>query len=189
VNVPNAISLARLASVPVIVWLVLNNDIRVAFWVFLAAAVSDAVDGIIAKKFDIETVFGAFLDPLADKALLVGAFVVLGVTGHVETWLVIMVVFRDLVIVGGALLFHTVTQSLTMTPMLISKVNTFMQLLLAGVVLGLDGYGLDQGDLRMFLSWVVAATTLWSGMVYVVKWSQRAAAMEETGDPGRGEEP
>jgi cardiolipin synthase (CMP-forming) len=178
-NIPNLITLARLGSVPLVVWLILDGNLVPAFWVFLAAALSDAADGIIAKRFDAETVFGAYLDPIADKALLVSVYVSLGTQGHLESWLVIMVVFRDAVIVGGALLFHTVTSSLIMQPLLISKVNTFVQLVLAGVVLAVDGYRLDDFGAVMVLGTVVAITTAWSGGVYVIKWSQQAAAMEE----------
>ncbi|MBI1986282.1 MAG: CDP-alcohol phosphatidyltransferase family protein, partial [Rhodospirillales bacterium] len=152
------------------------------FWVFLAAALSDAADGIIAKRFNAETVFGAYLDPIADKALLVSVYVSLGQQEHLESWLVIMVVFRDAVIVGGALLFQTVTSSLTMRPLTISKVNTFMQLLLAAVVLAVDGYRLDDFGAVDLLAYAVAVTTVWSGGVYVIKWSQQAAAMEETAE-------
>jgi len=178
-NVPNLITLARLVSVPVVVWLVLTDSLVAAFWVFLAAALSDAADGIIAKRFHAETVFGAYLDPIADKALLVSVFVTLGAQGHLESWLVIMVVFRDVVIVGGALLFQTVTSSLVMRPLTISKVNTFMQLVLAAVVLAVDGYRLELFGVVPLLGYAVAVTTVWSGGVYVIKWSQDAAAMEE----------
>lgn len=179
-NVPNLITLLRLASVPVVVWLLLTGNLVAGFWVFLAAALSDAADGIIAKRIDAETVFGAYLDPIADKALLVSVYVTLGVQGHLDSWLVILVVFRDVVIVGGALLFHTVTSSLTMRPLPISKVNTFVQLVFAGVVLAVAGYGLDDFGAVKALGYVVAVTTVWSGGVYVIKWSQDAAAMEDT---------
>ncbi len=186
-NVPNLITLARLVSVPVVVWLILAGNLVAAFWVFVAAALSDAADGIIAKRFHAETVFGAYLDPIADKALLVSVYVTLGHQGNLESWLVIMVVFRDAVIVGGALLFHTVTSSLQMQPLMISKVNTVMQLLLAAVVLAIDGYRLPDHGIVAALAWMVAATTAWSGGLYVIKWSQRAAALEEA--PAEAPEP
>jgi cardiolipin synthase len=182
-NIPNLISLGRLFSVPVILWLILDGSLLAAFWVFFAAALSDAVDGIIAKYFDAETVFGAFLDPIADKALLVSVYLILGHQGYIEAWLVIMVVFRDLVILGGALLYQTVTQSLTMRPLTISKVNTFVQLVFAVVVLWVEAYGIDGGAPIGVIGYIVAVTTLWSGAAYVVTWSRRAAAMESTGNP------
>jgi len=183
-NLPNAISLARLAAVPVLIWLILDGDLKVGFWVFLAAAVSDALDGIIAKTFNSETVIGAYIDPIADKALLVGTFITLGHEGFLQTWLVILVVFRDIVIVGGALIFQTVTQSLTMRPMMISKVNTVVQLLLAIGVLFVVGYGIEDGPVIGVMGYIVAVTTLWSGTAYVITWSKLAADMEKAGHPG-----
>ena len=182
-NLPNLITLGRLFSVPVILWLILDGSMMAAFWVFFAAALSDAVDGIIAKYFDAETVFGAFLDPIADKALLVSVYLMLGHQSYIEAWLVIMVVFRDLVILGGALLFQTVTQSLSMRPLTISKVNTFVQLVFAAVVLWVGAYGIDGGAGIRVIGYIVAVTTLWSGTVYVITWSHRAAVMEDTGNP------
>ena len=160
----------------------------VAFWLFLAAAFSDAIDGIVAKHFDAETVFGAFLDPIADKALLVSVYLVLGYEGYLPNWLVILVVFRDMVIIGGALLFHTITQTLSMRPLMISKVNTVLQLVLAGTALGSHGLRLGLDMVVEVLGYVVAATTLVSLTVYVVKWSQRAAAIEDAG-AGNPEDP
>ena len=182
-NLPNVISLGRLLAVPVAVWLVLSDQLLVAFWVFVAAGVSDAVDGFIAKRFDAETEFGRYLDPIADKVLLVSVYLALGNEGYLETWLVIMVVFRDALIVGGALLFQTLTQSLSMQPLMISKVNTVAQIVLAAAVLGVHGYaitgdGMAEGVVEV-LVYAVTVTTLISGGAYVVTWSRRAAAMEK----------
>ena len=168
---------------PVAVWLVLSDQLLVAFWVFVAAGISDAVDGFIAKRFDAETEFGRYLDPIADKVLLVSVYLALGNEGYLETWLVIMVVFRDALIVGGALLFQTLTQSLTMQPLMVSKVNTVTQIVLAAAVLGVNGYaiagdGVAEGVVEV-LVYAVTVTTLLSGGAYVVTWSRRAAAMEE----------
>ena len=180
-NVPNTITLARLAAVPILVWLILGNDLKIAFWVFLAAALSDAIDGIIAKHFNAETVFGAYIDPIADKALLVGTYVTLGHEGLLPIWLVILVVVRDIVIVGGALIFHTVTQSLSMRPLMISKVNTVAQLLLAIGVLFVFGFGIEDGSFLRVMGYLIAITTLWSGIAYVTTWSRLAAELEKKG--------
>ncbi len=190
-NIPNLITLCRVAAVPLVIWLILDDDMMIAFWVFFAAALSDAADGIIAKQFDMETVFGAFLDPIADKALLVGVYLTLGHVGMLPTWLVILVVFRDILIVGGALLFQTVTQSLTMQPLMISKVNTVLQLALAIGVLWTGAYGIEDGIVLDLMGYSVAVTTIWSGVLYVVTWSHRAAAMEsalEDQEPGNPED-
>lgn len=177
-NVPNFISLARICCVPIIVWLILKNDLSLAFWVTIAAAISDALDGIIAKQFHCETNLGAFLDPIADKALLVCLFIALGYQGHIDMWLVILVVFRDLLIIGGALMFHTLTHSLTMAPLMISKVNTVAQFVLAVGTLGIAAFQLNIGAVLPVLVWGVALTTVWSGTAYVYLWSRKADAYE-----------
>lgn len=178
-NVPNVISIGRLLCVPILILLVLNDLIIAAFWLFIAAGVSDAVDGFIAKRFNIETTLGKFLDPLADKALLVSTYITLGNIGLIEIWLVIMVVFRDALIIGGAILYETLTHSLTVEPLMISKINTVAQIGLAAAALGVKAYGVNGGMIIDILITVVAATTLLSGAVYVMTWGQRAAAMEE----------
>jgi len=176
--VPNIITIGRLLATPLAVWLILTGEIDLAFWVFVAAGISDAADGFIAKQFNLETEFGKFLDPIADKALLVSVFMSLGHEGHLATWLVILVVFRDALIVGGALIFQTVTHELTMEPLMVSKANTVAQMLLAAMVLGLGGNGIDDGGLIDVMIVVTAATTVVSGAAYVIKWTRRAAEVE-----------
>ncbi len=177
-NLPNAISLARLFSAPLVVWLILSNEITAAFWLFLIAAISDGVDGFIAKRLGMTTVLGGFLDPIADKALLVGTYAALGSNGVLELWLVILVIFRDLLIVGGALLFRLLTRSLDMEPLMVSKVNTVAQIVLAAVVLGNGGLDLGLSILIDVLVVVAATTTLTSGAAYVVQWTRRVAGVE-----------
>ena len=177
-NIPNTISLARLLAAPVIVWLVLSGQMAAAFWLFLAASVSDGVDGLIAKRFGASTVLGGYLDVLADKAMLVGVYVALGAEGYIGLWLVILVAFRDLLIVGGALLFQVLTGTLSIRPLMISKVNTVTQVVLAAVVLARIGFGLAADEVIAALVIVVAATTLASGGAYVVGWTRRAARVE-----------
>ena len=100
-NLPNLITLARLLAVPLAVWLILDERYALAFWVFVGAGISDALDGYIAKRFDSRTRLGALLDPAADKALLAGVYVTLAIAGQLPDWLVFLVVFRDVLIIGG----------------------------------------------------------------------------------------
>jgi cardiolipin synthase len=179
VNIPNLISLGRLLSVPVTVWLILADEIQAAFWLFIAAGISDGIDGFIAKRFNAESKLGRFLDPIADKALLVSVFITLGQEEFLQAWLVILVVFRDALIVGGALLFETLTHSLTMEPLKISKVNTVAQIILAATVLGFNGFGVNDPGIIAAMVVVVALTTVLSGLLYVVKWTDRAGDMED----------
>lgn len=176
---PNLISLARLLAVPLAVWLILSDKLAAAFWLFVAAGVSDALDGFIAKNWGVRTVLGGYLDPLADKALLMSVYVTLGYRGQIESWLVILVVFRDVLIIGGAILYHTLTQSLKMQPLFISKLNTAAQIALAAVVLAHLGLGIDERGLVSVLVHVVAATTFLSGAAYLVVWGWRILRMED----------
>jgi len=177
---PNLITLARLLAVPLTVWLILQDRYTAAFWVFAAAGVSDAVDGFIAKHFNARTVVGGFLDPLADKALLVSVYITLGYRGQIATWLVILVVFRDVLIIGGAILYQTMTQQLTMQPLLVSKVNTAAQIALAILLLSNLGLGIPAGDdIIAAMVHVVAASTLLSGGAYVAIWGWRIFSMED----------
>jgi cardiolipin synthase len=177
-HVPNLITLARLLAVPVIVYLVLYGAYTAAFWVFLIAGVSDALDGALARRLGLKSVFGAFLDPLADKALLISVYVVLGYVGAITAWLVILIVFRDLLILGGALLFHTMFHRLTVAPLFVSKINTACQIAFATLVLADLGLEVALPRIQEALIYLVAATTLISGAVYVVKWGRLAMTME-----------
>ncbi|MDH3236739.1 MAG: CDP-alcohol phosphatidyltransferase family protein, partial [Alphaproteobacteria bacterium] len=159
-NIPNLISLGRLAAVPVAVWLILNGRYDWAFWLFVAAGVSDAIDGLIAKQFNAETEVGKFLDPLADKALLVSVYISLGHTGWLPMWLVILVVSRDVMILAGALLGLILMERYKLDPSLTSKINTTAQIMLAALVLAKLGIGFKDYDSVAVMIYVVAATTL-----------------------------
>ena len=167
-NLPNIITFARLCAVPLAVWLVIQREMGLAFGLFALAGVSDAVDGWLARRRG-GSALGAMLDPVADKALLVCMFVTLAAIGVLPSWIAILVVFRDLVIVGGITLMWQLAMPVRIKPMLFSKLNTALQLLLVGVVLLLEAFGRRVPWLRDLLIWTVAATTLGSGAAYVWK--------------------
>lgn len=178
ISLPNILSFARLLSVPVIIWLLLDRELATAFWVFVAAGVTDGLDGFLAKRFNSKTELGSYLDPLADKTLLVGVYVTLGITRDLPVWLVILVVFRDFTIVGGALLEQTITQSFKSRPMMISKVNTALQLALASLVLARLGLDFNDYGLTAILILAVAVTTVASGLAYLVHFTRRLSNLE-----------
>ena len=177
-NPPNIISLGRLLITPVIMWLMLTGSFGGAFWLFLIAALSDALDGAIAKRFDMATLLGSYLDPIADKAMLVSVFLVLGKLGHLPLWIVLLVVSRDALIVGGALLMWRLGRAIRVKPLLISKLNTVFQIVLAATVMGLIGldflfdYSTALGVIVDILLVIVAVTTLASEASYLVSWSR-----------------
>jgi cardiolipin synthase len=179
VNLPNLITLARLLSVPLVVWLILEGAHTAAFWTFVAAGVSDAVDGFIAKRFDRRTEIGALLDPIADKSLLVGVYVTLGIAGYLPAWLVILVVFRDLLIIGGFLLVHAMAHAMRSEPLVVSKFNTALQIALAALSLAKLGLGLRIEMPMQGLIYIVAATTLISGAGYLVRWTRALTGLEQ----------
>jgi cardiolipin synthase len=166
-TLPNLITLARLAAVPATVWLILNHRLDLAFLLFVAAGVSDALDGWLARYTNARTAIGALLDPVADKALLVSVYVTLAAMGVLPDWLAILVVFRDLVIVGGLLLLWMLGARTAIKPLYVSKLNTAMQLILAGFALFHAGFGSELRTTLLVLVWLTAATTLWSGLAYV----------------------
>jgi cardiolipin synthase (CMP-forming) len=178
VNVPNIISLARLICVPIMIWLVLSGEFTAAFWLFVAAGLSDAVDGFVARRFNSRSHLGALLDPLADKALLVSMYVTLGWAGRLPNWLVILVVFRDVLIIGGFLLATALAQPMRWEPLYVSKLNTALQIALVALVLADLGLSLGDFGLRPLLDRLVAATTIISGSSYVVRWVRTLAGAE-----------
>jgi len=181
VNLPNLISMARLLSVPLTIWLILEGRFLFAFWMFIAAGVSDAVDGFLARRYNARSVLGGYLDPLADKALLVSVYVTLGQVGEIDSLLVILVVSRDVMIIGGSLLLLVLTDSFEIDPLALSKINTVVQIVFAALVLGKLGLAVDDRRAVEMLAYVVAATTLASGAAYLVTWWRRLITALEDG--------
>jgi cardiolipin synthase (CMP-forming) len=177
-NVPNLITLGRLLAVPAAVWLILDGELTVAFVLFVLAGVSDGVDGFVAKHYDQRTELGALLDPIADKALLVSVYVTLGIDSYLPAWLVILVVFRDVLIIGGFVVIRLLDQPARWRPLIISKINTGLQIALVAVLLARLGLGLADFGLVRVLIWTVAATTILSGAAYLIRWARALAGAE-----------
>jgi cardiolipin synthase len=179
VNLPNLITLARILSVPVVVWAITSGEMLFAFILFLAAGISDAVDGFLAKRFGWATELGAYLDPLADKALIVSIYVALGISEAVPRWLVILVVSRDIMIIGAVILSWLVDKPVAVKPLLVSKLNTAAQIVFAGLVLGSLGLAFNPGWLLPAMMALVAALTLLSVGAYVREWVRHMSATQE----------
>lgn len=184
-NLPNVITLGRIILVPVIFWLLVNGHTKYAFLVFVCAGISDAVDGFIAKRFKLQTELGGYLDPLADKLLIVSIYVALGVAKQLPSWLVIAVVSRDILIVVGVLLAWLLGNPLAMQPRAVSKANTAAQITLAAVVLADEGFHLGGAWLKVGLIWIAGGLTLASLAVYLRDWVVHMAnAPAEPARPG-----
>ena len=174
-SLPNIITIARMLAVPLIVWLIISNQMFLAFLIFIAAGLSDAVDGFIAKRFDAATSLGAYLDPLADKLLLVSIYISLGYLNILPVWLVILVTSRDFMIVGGLLLAWFLERPMDIKPLFVSKANTAGQIVLAGVALGLPGFGYQVDNLIIWGAVAVGVLTIGSGAIYLRDWIRHMA--------------
>ncbi|MFT4097023.1 MAG: CDP-alcohol phosphatidyltransferase family protein [Rhodoblastus sp.] len=169
-SLPNIITIARLLLVPVIVSMIVAGEWRNAFFVFLLAGISDAADGWLAKTFDLRTELGAFLDPLADKALLMSIYVALGVARAIPATLAILVVSRDLLILGGVIVAWLFDKPVEIRPLYVSKVNTTVQIVFAAAVLGASAFGFSTGYWFWPMTYIVAALTLASAGAYLGPW-------------------
>jgi len=169
-SIPNLITLGRILLVPIVVWAITSGGMRIAFILFLAAGISDAVDGFLAKRFHMRSELGAYLDPLADKALIVSIYVSLGVAGALPIFLVILVVSRDIMIIGAFMLSWLVGKPMPIRPLPVSKVNTAAQIVLAALVLAEQGFGFDFGLVSRLMMALVAVLTLLSVAFYLAEW-------------------
>ncbi len=176
---PNLITLGRLLCVPLAIWLVLAGEMAAAFWIFVAAGLSDAIDGFLARRFDQRSRLGALLDPAADKALLVSMYLTLGISNHLPTWLVILVVFRDVLIIGGFLMVAALSHPMRWEPLAVSKLNTALQIALVAVVLARLGLGIRDFGAVPVLIYGVGSTTVISGAGYLVRWARALARAEQ----------
>lgn len=152
-----------------LIWLIATERMHAAFWLLLAAGLSDALDGFIAKRFNARTELGAYLDPIADKTLLDGIYVALALAGWLPPWLAALVVARDVLIVVGVALIHRRHPVFRAKPLLIGKINTFAQLALGAGALAHAGALLDLGMLLPALIVAVSLTTVLSGAGYAAQ--------------------
>ncbi len=181
IYIPNLITLARIGLVPWLVVLLQNHQFGWSLAVFLIAGVSDGLDGYIAKRFNASTYLGSILDPIADKTLLVTSYIMLSVLEIIPFWLMVVVVFRDLVIIGGNLLMVLFFSSIEMRPLLISKLNTVVQIFYIVLVLASLSFGWEYSGLMVLTAFAVATTSVLSGLGYVYIGSVKATKMSEEG--------
>jgi cardiolipin synthase (CMP-forming) len=175
-NVPNLITIGRILLVPVIIWAITSAEMQIAFALFLIAGLSDAVDGFLAKRFRMSTELGAHLDPLADKALIVSIYVALGITEVIPRWLVILVVSRDILIIGGVMLAWFLGKPIRVKPALVSKLNTVAQIVFACLVLAELAFRIELQTVQAAVMALVAVLTLASIGFYVRAWGLHMSA-------------
>jgi cardiolipin synthase len=165
-SIPNIITLIRIVLIPWFAILLINGSFNQALWVFAGAAVSDGLDGLIARWFSQKTRLGSFLDPIADKLLLSTAYVALAVLKEIPVWLSVIVISRDVIIVLGVSVLFLNQVSFEINPTSISKMTTIFQLLLVLMILS-SGY-IHFGDwLRQGLVLTTLICTILSGLHYI----------------------
>ncbi len=183
-QIPNMLTILRIGLILPFAVCVYRSAYLEALVVFFIAGLSDGVDGFLARQFDWKSRFGAIADPLADKLLLITAYIMLGWTAHIPLWLTFVVLARDLIIVVGALIYHYFIRHYDIRPSIWGKLCTLVQIVFALAVIiklaefPMPGWVVEQGV------WLVLAVTLISGMHYVTTWGYRGWKDLES-KPGR----
>lgn len=180
-TVANMITMLRFVLVPAVVYCLLTMEWQLAFAGFLVAGISDGVDGFVARRFNQRSRLGGYLDPMADKALLVSVFIVLGFMGELPLWLVIAAVSRDGLIICAILLSTVMGSPVEMKPLMVSKANTAVQIVLAGIVLTELAFSADFGPVRPAFIVLSALLTVASAGAYLVAWSRHMGRYGEGG--------
>jgi cardiolipin synthase (CMP-forming) len=174
-TIPNLITIGRLIIVPLVIVMIMQGRWAGAFVLFAVAGVSDAIDGFIARRFNMRSEFGSYIDPLADKALLVSIYVTLAIVGVLPGWLAIVVVSRDVMIVAAILLSWVMHKPVEIKPLAISKLNTAAQIAFAALVLSTKAFGVDLAGVEDIASALVAALTMASAAAYLAGWLRHMA--------------
>jgi cardiolipin synthase (CMP-forming) len=171
---PNAISVARgLAAVPVL-WLIIDERWRWAFWVALFAGLSDLLDGWLAKRYGWQSRIGAGLDAIADKLLLFGIFLALVLIDRLPLWWLILALARDLIIVVGAWFYNRLIEKLRPEPSWLGKLSTAAQISLALLILANSAWLWQLTELEKIMFWLAVGLTSLSGIHYIIVWAGRA---------------
>ncbi len=174
-TLPNLITVGRLLLVPAIIWFIADSAFTAAFIIFVIAGISDGIDGFIARQFDLRSRLGTYLDPIADKALLVSIYLSLTFIDEMAGWLALLVASRDIFIIGGVILAWILDRPIEVKPLVISKINTAGQIILAALVLGDLAFSAGLGDVRDVAVWVVGVLTIASAAAYLIDWARHMA--------------
>lgn len=179
-HLPNGLSGARLLAAAPIAWLIVHDQAQWALWLVLGAGLSDVLDGWLAKRHGWQSEIGGWLDPLADKALVLGTCLALAWRGDIPIWLLVLIAARDALIVGGALLYHLRYRPFKAAPSFLGKLTTLVLVLLLLGLLAHNAYPDLVPRPQIALYFAVAALVLASGADYVYRWSRKAQRIKET---------
>ncbi len=180
-TLPNLITIARVLLIPVVAFLLLDHDYKLAFAVFMAAAAGDWLDGFLARRLNQMSQLGAVLDPVADKMTMMIVAILLAAQGMLPIWLAVVIVMRDAIIVAGAIAYRFVVGHIEMAPTRLSKANTFLEFGVLALVMAQSAELFGAGAWLMPLFFLLFASVLVSGAHYV--WVWRRKAIEDTRPP------
>lgn len=172
-QIPNAISILRIVLVVPIGYFLWQQNYLVALFLFLIGGLSDGLDGFLARRYKWETELGVILDPMGDKLMMLTAYLLLGWHNILAWWLVSLVIFRDLIIVLGTLLYRKFIGEAKLKPLFISKLNTVCQILLVLIVMLSQVFNFNSLVVDSIF-WLVVVTTIMSGYAYINEWGRRA---------------
>jgi len=181
-NLPNTLTFARLLATPLIGWFIATRQMEAAFYVFVVAGITDALDGYLARRLNLQTEMGRIIDPLADKLLLATTYIMLGLEGYFPWWIVGFVVGRDILIVLAYGVSHLFGVRINPEPVVLSKVNTALQIILAAVALLNSGYLLGIDVCITVLLYLTAVTTTLSWLQYLALWLFTRGTMDKKSD-------
>lgn len=167
-NIPNLLTLLRILLVPLIVIFLMDGEYLKALITFFISGITDALDGFLARLLHQKTTLGEYLDPIADKALLITCFLTLSIAEVIPGWLTVIVISRDVIILAWTFVLFMMSISFEIKPILISKVTTALQILTILLVLGLKSLpGAIDYTWILFLYWMTALFTIMSGLKYI----------------------
>ena len=171
INIANIISFLRLFCVPIIILMILEEKLQIAFWFFLFASITDIFDGFIARKLNIVTEFGKILDPISDKILIFSALITLSYKSFIELPIVIIIVLRDFIILLGAVLSILLKKKINYSPLKIGKITFFFQIIFIGMLLCNNAFFNFEVLIKYFGLFIIYLTFI-SGILYLIRWLQ-----------------
>ena len=177
---PNAISILRIVLIIPVLILIRDQRFDIALLLFFIAGFSDGLDGYLAKRFEWHSRLGALLDPIADKLLMAGTYITLAISGQVPIWMAGIVVFRDVVIIGGATAYNFLIRPVDGEPTRISKLNTGLELLFIVFILSRAAFDWPDPISVTVIGAAVLVTVVISGVDYVVSWARRAESRADS---------
>lgn len=169
-HIPNILTALRLAAAPAFAALLVSGNDRAALGIFALAGLSDAADGFLARHFGMTTRFGRYLDPAADKLLMLAAFLTLAFLHLSPWWLTVLVIARDLAIVLAVIVSFALSLPLHIQPLFIGKVNTVVQVSYIGLMLIFLVFGVEAPQILAWAAMITAIFTLLSWFSYAGLW-------------------